>query len=97
MTPLSVVIITRNEEKNISRCLKSVAWADEIIQARSATPEEVELLEMQGLPPQEKLVYERNRISYDQENMPLEVLVSVDRGDLFRAYRYRIVEDTIAM
>jgi glycosyltransferase involved in cell wall biosynthesis len=28
---LSVIIITKNEEKNIERCLKSVKWADEII------------------------------------------------------------------
>ena len=28
---LSVVIITKNEEKNIKRCLESVKWADEII------------------------------------------------------------------
>ncbi|MFQ5450093.1 MAG: glycosyltransferase family 2 protein [Nitrospinaceae bacterium] len=31
MEKLSVTIITRNEEKNIERCLKSVQWADEII------------------------------------------------------------------
>jgi len=29
--PLSVVIITKNEEKNIKDCLESVRWADEII------------------------------------------------------------------
>ena len=28
---LSVIIITKNEERNISRCLESVRWADEII------------------------------------------------------------------
>ena len=31
MEKLSVVIITKNEEENISRCLKSVEWADEIV------------------------------------------------------------------
>lgn len=31
MKPLSVVIITKNEVKNIVRCLESVKWADEII------------------------------------------------------------------
>ncbi len=31
MKPLSVVIISKNEEKNIARCLASVSWADEII------------------------------------------------------------------
>lgn len=29
--PVSVVVITRNEEKNIADCLKSVAWANEVI------------------------------------------------------------------
>ena len=30
--PISVVVITKNEEKNIRECLKSVAgWADEIV------------------------------------------------------------------
>lgn len=28
---LSVVIITKNEERNIARCLRSVSWADEIV------------------------------------------------------------------
>jgi glycosyltransferase involved in cell wall biosynthesis len=28
---ISVVIITKNEEKNITRCLESVKWADEIV------------------------------------------------------------------
>ena len=31
MKPLSVVIIAKNEEKNIRRCLESVAWASEIV------------------------------------------------------------------
>ncbi|HPM43517.1 MAG TPA: glycosyltransferase family 2 protein, partial [Candidatus Omnitrophota bacterium] len=29
--PISVVVITKNEEDNIEPCLKSVSWADEII------------------------------------------------------------------
>ena len=29
--PISVTIITKNEQKNIERCLKSVRWANEII------------------------------------------------------------------
>ena len=28
---VSVIIITKNEEKNIARCIKSVLWADEIV------------------------------------------------------------------
>jgi glycosyltransferase involved in cell wall biosynthesis len=31
MSKLSVVIITKNEQNNIQRCMDSVAWADEII------------------------------------------------------------------
>jgi glycosyltransferase involved in cell wall biosynthesis len=31
MEKISVTVITRNEEKNIERCLKSLAWADEIV------------------------------------------------------------------
>jgi len=31
MSKISITIITKNEEKNIHACLKSVAWADEII------------------------------------------------------------------
>ncbi len=76
-----------------ARYYRQVAWADEIIHARPATPEEVDLLEMQGLTPQEQFVYVRDRISYDQENKVLEVMRSIDRGDFFRAYRYRILED----
>lgn len=34
---ISVVIITRNEEANISRCLNSVRWADEIVMADSGS------------------------------------------------------------
>lgn len=31
MNRLSVVILTKNEEKNIAECIKNVAWADEVI------------------------------------------------------------------
>ena len=31
MKKLSVIIITKNEEKNIERCLESIRWADEIV------------------------------------------------------------------
>jgi glycosyltransferase involved in cell wall biosynthesis len=31
MSRLSVVVITRNEEANLGRCLESVIWADEIV------------------------------------------------------------------
>ena len=31
MEKVSAVLLTRNEEKNIDRCLRSLAWADEIV------------------------------------------------------------------
>ncbi|UCG62697.1 MAG: glycosyltransferase family 2 protein [Candidatus Zixiibacteriota bacterium] len=31
MNPVSVVVISKDEEKNIGRCLQSVSWADEIV------------------------------------------------------------------
>ena len=34
---LSVVIITRNEEKNLPRCLEAVKWADEIVVVDSSS------------------------------------------------------------
>lgn len=47
--PLSVVIITRNEEKNIARCLKSVLWADEIVVVDSgSTDKTVEICREMG-------------------------------------------------
>lgn len=76
-----------------SRYGRRVAWADEIIQARPATPDEIDLLEMHALDPRQQLVYMRERISYDQENLPLEVMTALDRGDFFQGYRYRILEE----
>lgn len=44
MNKISVTIITKNEEKNISDCLKSVGWADEIIVVDSeSTDKTIEL------------------------------------------------------
>lgn len=76
-----------------ARYHRQVAWADEIIEARPARDREIELLGLQGRAPLERLVYVRERISYDQANQPLEVLTSVDRSDFFRRYRYRIMEE----
>lgn len=46
MKKLSVVVITRNEEANLSRCLKSVAWADELVVVDSgSTDRTIEIAE----------------------------------------------------
>ncbi len=31
MTPLTATVLTRNEERHIARCLRSLAWADELV------------------------------------------------------------------
>lgn len=67
------------------------AWADEIIQARRPTSEEVQLFQMQSIPEVDRLVYVRDRITYDSQNLPLEVLVSVERADFFGTYQYRLL------
>ena len=38
--PLSVFLIVKNEEKNIARCLGSVAWADEIVVVDSGSTDQ---------------------------------------------------------
>lgn len=38
--PVSVVVLTRNEEPNIRRCLASVAWADQVIVVDSGSTDE---------------------------------------------------------
>jgi DNA-binding GntR family transcriptional regulator len=70
-----------------------VAWADEEICARLAGPDEVKLFEMRSSAPLRRLVYVRKRVSYDQYNRVLEVMHSIDRGDFFQRYHYRILEE----
>ena len=47
MTTVSVVVITRNEERNIERCLKSVAWAAEHIVVDAHSVDKTAALAMQ--------------------------------------------------
>lgn len=39
-TPISVTIITKNEQQNIRRCLQSLSWADEIIVVDSGSEDD---------------------------------------------------------
>jgi len=49
MTKISAVIITKNEEKNIERCLKSLRWTDEIVVVDSgSTDKTVEICRNYG-------------------------------------------------
>lgn len=49
MNKISVVIITKNEEKNIKRCLQSVKWADEtVVLDTNSEDKTLELAEKEG-------------------------------------------------
>ncbi|HLX12035.1 MAG TPA: glycosyltransferase family 2 protein, partial [Bacteroidota bacterium] len=50
MIPLSVIVITRNEEKNIGECLESVRWANEIIVVDSASTDKTAEIAKQFTP-----------------------------------------------
>ena len=67
---------------------RKIMSADETIQSAGATAEEATLLGLKRGEP----VMIRDRISFDQDNQPFEVLHSVDRGDSY-VYRYRILND----
>lgn len=72
---------------------RHIVRAEEAITARRPEPDEVRLLGMQDLPDlpaRVQIVYERRRVSFDQDNLPLEVLRSIDRSDVFSSYRYEI-------
>jgi len=66
------------------------ARAEESIEARWATPDEIKLLEMSRLPARDRLVYVRDRTTWDFQGHVLEVMHSIDRWDFFRSYRYSI-------
>jgi GntR family transcriptional regulator len=72
------------EEKYGRRMMR----ADEIIRVSGASTEEAKLLQVDPGTP----VVIRDRISYDQDDEPFEILHSVDRGDRFE-YRYMILND----
>ncbi|QDQ42896.1 glycosyltransferase [Methylacidiphilum kamchatkense] len=47
--PISVLIATKNEEKNIEKCIKSVSWADQIFVVDSfSTDRTCEIAEKMG-------------------------------------------------
>ena len=66
------------------------ARAEEVIAARPATEAEIKLLRMKDMPAGSRMVYVRDRITYDGHDRALEVMRSIDRGDFFRSYRYAI-------
>jgi len=69
---------------------RRLVTADEILRVVPAGPEEARLLQIT----EETSVVTRDRISYDQENRPFEVLHAVDRAERFE-YRYRIGEEFV--
>ena len=64
--------------------------SDETIRARFPTRAEHTTLAMDELPPEQQLVYLRDRMTYDQLGMILEVTQTIERSDLFVSYRYVI-------
>ncbi len=90
---LEQIDLTGSLFKLYTRQRRRVAWADEIVAARPPRADEVKALSMESIKPSQRLIYERNRISYDDDNQPLEVLRSIDHGDFFQGYRYRILEE----
>jgi DNA-binding GntR family transcriptional regulator len=79
--------------KIYDRYYRRAAWADEIIRARRPTELEAERLQMKETHPHDRLVFIRDRITYDDENLPLEVLASVERADFFESYQYHLLAD----
>jgi GntR family transcriptional regulator len=69
---------------------RRLVTADEILRVVPAKPEEAELLEIA----EGAAVVARDRVSYDQDNRPFEVLHAVDRAERFE-YRYRIGEEFV--
>jgi GntR family transcriptional regulator len=67
---------------------RTIMAVDEMIQVAGASEEQADLLQVKP----GTAVMLRDRVSFDQEGEPFEVLHSVDRGDGF-VYRYRILND----
>jgi len=59
-----------------------LVWADQIIEARQATHEESQLLEMDRHIP----VLSLTRVTYDNQDRPIEFVCSVYRGDQYRLH-----------
>ncbi len=58
---------------------RTLAWADQIIEARRATHEECQLLEIDRHVP----VLSLTRVTYDRQDHPVEFVTSVYRGDQY--------------
>lgn len=69
---------------------RRLVTADEILRVMLAEPEEARFLKIA----EGTAVVIRDRISYDQENRPFEVLHAVDRAERFE-YQYHIGEELI--
>lgn len=66
------------------------ARAEETIEARPPTEAEAKVLKMKDVPAPRRLVYMRDRVTYDGKDRVLEVMRSIDRGDFFGRYTYAI-------
>ncbi len=71
MAGLSVIILTRNEERHIADCLRSVDWADEVIVLDSLSEDRtVEIARSMGA-----IIHQRPFLNYaDQRNAALDLV-----------------------
>lgn len=70
MAELSVIILTKNEERHIADCLRSADWADEVIVLDSFSEDRtVEIAQSMGA-----IIYQRPFLNYaDQRNVALDL------------------------
>ncbi len=74
MTPLSAIVLTRNEERNITDCLRSLAWADELIVLDSYSEDRtVELAAQLGA-----RIYKRRFVNFADQHQAALALPSHD-------------------
>lgn len=58
MLPISVVVLTANEEENIKRCLKSISWSDDVILIDHSSDKTVEIAKKEIQPQYLQVIHE---------------------------------------
>lgn len=59
MLPVSVVVLTANEEENIERCLKSVSWSNDVILIDNSSDKTVEVAQKEIPPKYLRVIQDR--------------------------------------
>jgi len=96
--PISVTIITLNEEKNLSRAIKSVAWADEILVVDSGSSDRtVEIAKNLGA----RVIsnswpgYGQQK-NFAQEKAENDWILNIDADEAVSAELARLIQDSTA-